>query len=236
MRVAIVDDMISTANLTRDYLIKAEEEIGKTIEVRIFEEASDFEYEIEEHFIYDLVVLGIKLGSRNGLDLAAKIRREHPVTIIIFVTRYEDYVFEVFEVQAFDFIRKPVEYNRIKKTIMRVEKYMAKAQIFKYKKGSLDYKIHLKEIGCFSSQGRKIWVQTKTGEDCYYGQLGDVEKELNRMSDCFIRINQSTIVNITYFLQYEPDKIVLKYGEKEETYRISRSYRKKVREYMKKML
>nr|WP_281064488.1 response regulator [Cytobacillus eiseniae] len=68
----------------------------------------------------DLVFLDIEMQEMNGITLAEKLESVEWQTEIIFVTAYDQYALEAFNVHAVDYILKPIEKDRLKKTIQRI--------------------------------------------------------------------------------------------------------------------
>ncbi|MCM3714709.1 response regulator [Alkalihalobacillus oceani] len=68
----------------------------------------------------DSVFLDIHMPEINGLELAAHIQEVHPAVEIVFVTGYDRYAIEAFELFAFDYLLKPLRLPRLKKTIQRL--------------------------------------------------------------------------------------------------------------------
>ncbi len=65
----------------------------------------------------DSVFLDIKLGANNGFELLDKIQNNAKV---IFVSAYDSYALQAFEINALDYLKKPVEKDRLAKTITRL--------------------------------------------------------------------------------------------------------------------
>lgn len=65
----------------------------------------------------DSIFLDICLGTNNGFELMEKISKEAKV---VFVSAYDDYAIRAFEVNALDYLKKPVDYNRLALTIDRL--------------------------------------------------------------------------------------------------------------------
>lgn len=68
----------------------------------------------------DIVFLDIEMAEINGLELFCRLIDECPQTKIVFVTAYNQYAIEAFELNAMDYILKPVKLERLKKTIERL--------------------------------------------------------------------------------------------------------------------
>lgn len=56
---------------------------------------------------YDIVFMDIEMSVLNGIETAKKIRKSNQKMVIIFVTDYQEYVYDVFDVLPFRFLRKP---------------------------------------------------------------------------------------------------------------------------------
>ncbi|WP_312470538.1 response regulator [Neobacillus sp.] len=69
----------------------------------------------------DVVFLDIHLPEINGLELAEQILEEKPEVIIVFVTAYDEFAVNAFELNALDYLVKPIRAERLAKTITRIE-------------------------------------------------------------------------------------------------------------------
>ncbi|MFD1173416.1 response regulator [Oceanobacillus picturae] len=77
----------------------------------------------------DIVFMDIEMPERNGFQLAEQLLEINPSLEIIFVTAFNQYAVQAFEVHALDYLLKPVQIDRLKKTIERAEaKVKAKQQ------------------------------------------------------------------------------------------------------------
>ena len=61
----------------------------------------------DEKFQFDIIFLDIEMKTLNGVETAKKIRNVNKDIIIIFVTGYSEYVYEGYDVHAFNYILKP---------------------------------------------------------------------------------------------------------------------------------
>lgn len=92
----------------------------------------------------DILFLDIEMAEMNGIELASKIEETAHLMDIVFVTAYEHYALEAFNVQAVDYILKPIEKERLIKTIDRICQ----------RRGKLDFSVStlhedIKIIGAF---------------------------------------------------------------------------------------
>ena len=75
----------------------------------------------------DLVFLDIGMPEMNGLEAAEHIQAIHPGIRIIYITAYANYAVEAFELHALDYLLKPINPERFKKTLERIEQSMQAA-------------------------------------------------------------------------------------------------------------
>ena len=73
----------------------------------------------------DLVLLDIQMPGRNGFDVARDLLTRNVDTRIVFVTAYDEYAIDAFEVNAVDYLLKPVEPERLERAIERVRQRLA---------------------------------------------------------------------------------------------------------------
>lgn len=117
MRVVCIDDEDLALRLLERQLEKSSEmEIVGTFTNPL--EGLDFIIGNE----VDVVFLDIDMSPINGMGIAEKILEKLPETIIVFVTAYESYAVEAFELDAIDYILKPVKASRLRATVDRIHK------------------------------------------------------------------------------------------------------------------
>lgn len=90
----------------------------------------------------DVVFLDIQLPVLDGVELARRVLEKKPNLLIVFVTAFEQYAVDAFEINAVDYLVKPIQRNRLKETIERVRKTLAKA-------GSSDEKVARRPLRLF---------------------------------------------------------------------------------------
>ena len=73
----------------------------------------------------DLVLLDIQMPGRNGFDVARQLLARDVDTRVVFVTAYDQYAVEAFEVNAVDYLLKPIEPGRLARTIARVRRQLS---------------------------------------------------------------------------------------------------------------
>ncbi|WP_234121015.1 LytR/AlgR family response regulator transcription factor [Clostridium hydrogenum] len=160
---------------------------------------------------FDVILLDIKLDNVNGIEVAKKIRDRNSKTNIIFITAYKDYVFDAFDVRAFNYILKPIDENRLKKIIKLALLEFREDKFIIAKTSSESIKISYNDIIYIESQGRKVKIHTTYDVIEYYYRISEIEKELSLSN--FFRCHKSFIVNFMYVERYTSKYIILKNSE-----------------------
>lgn len=116
MKAILVDDEALALEFLKNQLIKIGgiEIIGAYHHLNI----NDSSALLEE---IDVIFLDIEMPGANGLELAEKILEINPEILVVFVTAYNKYAVKAFEINALDYVLKPIQLNRLKTTVKRVE-------------------------------------------------------------------------------------------------------------------
>lgn len=69
----------------------------------------------------DVVFLDIRMPGMSGIEIATAMRQASPHTQIVFVTAYDQYAIDAFEKGAIDYLLKPVSYDRLSATVLRLQ-------------------------------------------------------------------------------------------------------------------
>ena len=215
IRIAICDD---EANI-RGYLASL---IGAQFcpcEIVEYASADDC---LADHQEIDLLFLDIELATdRSGLDgmaLARKIRKRATGTqpVIIFVTGYERYVFDAFDVGAFQYLLKPVDEEKFAQVFSRAVAQIGTARekpgrVLTLQSANTSKTVPLDSIYYIESSNHKVELHLKDGEFACYAKIGDLELELQ---DQFFRIHKGYLVNLSYVAGYSKTEVTLTNGER----------------------
>lgn len=150
----------------------------------------------------DLIFLDIQMPGKTGFDLFEELSE---LPEVIFVTAYDEYAIRAFEVNALDYLLKPVDPARLDETIRkmlhsdaqkateRTEKLTEDDQIF-LKDGEKCWFVTLKDVRMFESEGNYVRVYFHEHKPLILKSLNNLEKRLdNRL---FFRANRKFIINL----------------------------------------
>jgi two-component system, LytTR family, response regulator len=186
----------------------------------------------------DAVFLDVQMPGLSGFEMVAELASlERPR--IVFVTAYEQYALQAFEVSAVDYLMKPVEEERLALAVAKlreqasrggIERLLAtlqKGQTLRHIVGKRLQKLHvlaLETIEVFVADNELVFAVTGSGRFLVDKTLRDLEARLD--GGRFARVHKQAIVNLAKLKEIEP---IVKGGatarlESGQTIEISRRY------------
>ena len=242
MKAIIIDD----ERLARTELRKLLQDFP---EIEVVDEASNAEEGIQkiENHNPDLVFLDIQMPGKTGFDLLSELDHSPQV---IFTTAYDEYALKAFEVNALDYLLKPVEPRRLADAVEKLRRPHTGAtperigphmesnsilsehdQVF-VKDGERCWFVKLSEVRLFESVGNYAKVFFGSNKPLILKSLNALEERLDEK--VFFRANRKHIVNLRMIEKIEPYfngglLLELKGGEKIE---VSRRQTVKFKEMM----
>ena len=239
IKAIIVDD----ERLARNELKKLLEQHP---EIEVVDEASNVDEGVEKIDITrpDLIFLDIQMPGKTGFDLLAELEKAPRV---IFTTAYDEFALKAFEVNALDYLLKPIDPLRLADAIQKLQSEMLleQASLMGTSRGSLTeadqvfvkdgekcWFVKLSEIRLFESVGNYAKVYFSTYKPLILKSLNSLEDRLDER--VFFRANRKHIINLHWIEKIEPYFnggliVELKGGEKIE---ISRRQTVKFKEMM----
>lgn len=145
MRAVCIDD----EKLALDFMVHLINQVDHIEVIGTFQRAQeglDFIF----HESVDVVFLDIHMPEVDGLQLAEQILEKKPQVDIVFVTAYNEYAVTAFDLNAIDYLMKPVKVERLEKTVERLKKEREKNKKTQVKKQPLSLRIKLGNHVSFS--------------------------------------------------------------------------------------
>ena len=213
IRIAICDDETNI----RAYLTSLIRAQSCPCEIAEYASAGDL---LAGHREMDLLFLDIELNGTgpDGMALARQIRERTSGTqpVIIFVTGYERYVFDAFDVGAFQYLLKPVDEEKFAQVFARAIAQieagrMKPARVLTFQSAGVSRSVPPASITYIESSNHKVVLHLKDGEFTCYAKIRDLESELQGQ---FFRIHKGYLVNLAYVEGYNKTELTLTNGEK----------------------
>ncbi len=197
IRIAILEDEQIAIKRAEELLSRFASETGK--ELRISAYTSPVDFLENRNAQYDIILLDIEMPYYNGLEVAQRIRSHDEDVIIIFVTNMAQYALKGYQVQAYDFLVKPVTYPQIETLMARVvRKIEQKQQEYHLTVKAADglHSLAVSELYYIEVIGHRLIYHTASGNFSAWGSLKAIEAELAPYH--FVKCNACYLVNLKY--------------------------------------
>lgn len=205
MRIAIVDDERPARSELR-YLVSQCEP-----DAEILEAASSEDFlELLKTENFDVCFVDINLGDMNGTTMASMIKKQSPDTQIIFATASQDHAVKAFEIGAMDYLLKPFDYERVKKTMARL------AEQVKERPAAAEYDINKIMVNTGTSfqvldVAKIVYIEMEKrsckihmADGVFYLQNESLNNYEQNLRKCrFFRIHKSILINLDYVLEMQ---------------------------------
>lgn len=230
MKILICDDDALFVEQIEKNLIKYEIEHKENFEIDKVDSGTKA-LELIQNQNYELLFLDIEMPELNGVEVGEHIRTvvQNYQLQIVYVSTQVGYALELFKNNPFDFLIKPVSYEKIEKVIDKLFSVMGrKNDLFTYQKKGQVCRVKVGDILYFESNLKKSILVTEDKTDEFYSSLKDIYEILKDKK--FFYCHKSILVNYDHVSEFYFDKIVLDNGEELE---ISQAKRKEVRNIAK---
>lgn len=162
---------------------------------------------------FDLIFLDIRMEQPDGMETARLLRRQGDRSLLIFVTVLRQAVFEAFQVEAYDYLIKPLEQARFRQTMDRALLSLEQKapQTILIPQGAGWQVVALEQLVYCEVQGRKLYLHQKDGTVlAYYDRLEKLERRLDRR---FFKPHRSYLVNLDCVLGCREGRVLLPQGQ-----------------------
>ena len=223
LNIAICDDDTAFSSQIED-IIEAEcDEKNIRSDIEVFSDGYYLLKAIKQGSIFNIIFLDIEMKKLDGLATAREIRKIDSTVLIIYISGFDDYLKELFEVEPFRFISKPLDKDRLIRYFGEAYKRVQdNEEYFQFSFNKELKKCPLKDIVYFESNNRTIYIHLNDGTTTYfYGKLADVEEKLKCSKFVFLRPHQSYYVNYHYIKKLNFYYLTLGYLNKDIDIKIS---------------
>lgn len=224
MRIAIVEDDEVCADQLLTHIHRYEKENTVSFEAETYTNGMEFLYKF--HADFDVVLLDIEMPLIDGIETAKRIREIDEEILIIFVTRMAQYAVKAFDVQALDYILKPVNYYAFSMKMNRVVRILEGRRKDRYiivQNNEGASRVAVASILYIEIFGHRLAYHTTDGTVTSAGSKTISTLSAELQPEGLIRCNQSYLVNLSFVQGLRKDMIVLKDGT---SIPVSRNYKK----------
>lgn len=199
MNIAICDDDLKHINLIEDMIYDLSQKLDNfKPDIDAYLSGEELLRLIDVKDFPSILFIDVEMPGLNGIQTARELRKLSEQVLIIYVTSYETYTLESFEVRPFRYLLKPIDIKKFARAFYDAIEYINNSNSYVFfKKGKDHIQIDSSSIiSIFSESGRKLRVKTNNelDDEVFYGKIKNIEKELNPLS--FVKINSGTIINL----------------------------------------
>lgn len=214
-KVVICDDDLNQIELNESYALKFAKSRNIGVEFEKYNDSGALVKDIKSgNKEVDIFLLDIEMPNMDGMELGRILRKKYENSIIIYITGFKKYAFDAFEVRAFDYLMKPITYEKFEKAF---ENVFSRIEELKYKQDKQKeftietkqevLKVNYDEIYYFEKFLRKVRLVYSSGEIEYYNSFKKLMEELDMSK--FVQCHQSFIVSIDKITNYKNQEIFI---------------------------
>lgn len=211
-QIALVEDEAEAADALSAFLDRYAAERGEAFEVTRFTSAIDFEM---THQRFDLVFMDIQMPGINGMEAAQLLRAYDDETPLIFVTNLAQYAVRGYEVDALDFIVKPVTYfnfrMRMDKALRHIRRNASRTVTITTRDGMRVLALADIEYVEVSRHDLSYHIYGEEEPFVVYGSLVAFEQEVE--GGPFVRISASCLANMNHVRSVKGSSLLMRGGD-----------------------
>lgn len=206
-KVAVVEDDKRQVEILSSYFQKISLQENYAFELDCFESGESFMFNYKP--IYHLILMDIGLSGINGMDTAIWLRKIDTDVTLVFITNMVQFAVRGYELNAFDFLVKPLTFDSFKLKIYRIIAHLNTriGRQISISQGEDIYRISVNRIVYVEIRGHKITYHTTEGKLYSYGSLKTVEEEIASTSFC--RCNSCYLVNLGYVQKVNSNSVIV---------------------------
>lgn len=194
--IVVCDDEKIFREKIKDYLQRYQKENEIFFCIKEFNEGRELINHMPE--VVDILFLDIKMETINGIQVARKIRTFNEWTPIVFLTSATQYALEGYKVNAFDYLIKPISYEKFERVLSKILKKISNKnnKFLTIRSNSIWYRINISDIVFVETLKRHCVIHTMYESYISTKKLKDIENDLDKNN--FFRCNSGYIVNFDY--------------------------------------
>lgn len=207
MKAAICDDEVHFQLFLRE---KLESYYGMLeIEIELFSSGNSFLEKFREHpYDYQLIFMDIEMPGINGIETSRLIRNMNQSVPVIFLTSHRELAMEGYEVDAFRFLEKPLQMEKLVKALNDYSKLWMQNGRIPLQDGENTILVNWTDIQYVQSENVYIHVYTDQARYLIRKKLIDMEMQLPK--NIFFKPHRSYLINLGYVSSFDGKNITMK--------------------------
>ena len=237
-RMAVCDDEEAIRNVLKKYIEEIFQENHINMHVESYENPIKLLEQVQkEPKRYQIILLDVDMPEMNGIELGKKIKEVSEHILITFVTAHEKYALKAFEVDAFQYMLKPLEKDRLRKILRKFYHLFMKINKDELKyitvnDGERYTRVFYKDIVYFEKTKNKVRMVCEARECAIYVTIKELKETLGE--DPFVQCHQGIIVHKEKITEFKNNKTLILNDT--HIIPVSRSHRKVIKDIFTDLL
>lgn len=209
MKIAICDDKEIFHNELKKHLEKYAADRGIII---VYDDYLNGLELVASNIDYDIIFMDYQMDGMDGLETSKHIRKKNKKTAIIFLTSFPDIVFDTFEVNAYRFLVKPINMEKLSVAMDDFIQSLENDDYIFLKMDENNKRVDINDIIYVEAADKYCYIRTEDENMLYKNTLSEIEKMLP--ADKFFRSHRTYLVGFRHIISHTSTDILFDNKEK----------------------
>lgn len=211
MKIAICDD----ERLFRKELSEALYEYFGRLDLTCaeYQDGKEILEAVGKGVTFDALFLDVEMKETDGMTAASELRRMGVTAPIIFLTSHTEMAMEGYEVSAFRFLGKPLRREKLQQTLTDLRDLIQCGKSILIRCDGEDVVVALAELIYAEARNNDLRLVLADREYVIRRKLSDLEQELSKVSDLFVRIHRGYLVNLQHVTKNHGMEVFVSNGD-----------------------
>lgn len=209
MKIAICDDKETFRRILRNYLDEYSQLHHLDTDYYDYSCGRDL---LASSIKHDLIFMDYQMDGLDGLETSELLRKKKINIPIIFLTSYPHVVFDAFKVNAYRFLVKPVEKDKLFDAMDSYLRQLDDSNYILIKTDDIVKRINIHDIVYVEASGKYCYIRDNEESNLYKGTLNEVEKMLPQ--ELFFRSHRTYLVGFRHIVSHNSANILFDNNER----------------------